>query len=484
MNYGLTNTLPHGDVCLVIGVFEEEEKKDFSHALKLDVSFQPLIMGLKKKLMTQGDCVWQADHQGHSLCVVHCGLKSSYNALVLNKIMTTIATNLFAQHVRSVVIALPRLEQGMANDQLQSMLIQMESARYQFLDYKTTSKKTRELESVWFHVKDADMDALNRAQSIANGMNFARNLANMPANICTPSYLAEQAKILANQFDCLTATIHDHEALKKMGLGALLAVGQGSQNPPRLIEMHYEGQKDAPLVVLVGKGITFDSGGISLKPPAGMEEMKFDMAGAASVLGVLKACALLRLPIRVVGLLACAENMPSGSAVKPGDVITSLSGQTIEITNTDAEGRLVLSDALTFAARFNPDYVLDIATLTGAVIIALGHEYTGFMANDETLAECLLQAANESQDKAWRLPLDPVYQESLESPIADILNSPAERIAGSIIGGSFLARFTEAYRWAHLDIAGTAWVSGKNRCATGRPVPLLMRLLERLIDAR
>lgn len=479
MNYGLTNTLPQGDACLVIGVFEKEDS--LSCSLKLDASYIPVMQNLKNKLATCGDTVWQADHQGHSLCLVHCGETEQYDEATLSKIMKTIATNLLTQRIQSAVIALPRLKQRSADWQLQSMLLQMESARYQHLDFKTKAKKPYALESIWFDIPGAQITTLKTAQALASGIQLTRNLANLPANVCTPHYLAEQAKELAKQFNNLTTTIHDHDALKKMGMGALLAVGQGSQQPPRLVEVHYQGADNAPLVVLVGKGITFDSGGISLKPPAGMEEMKFDMAGAASVFGVLRACALLKLPIRVIGLMACAENMPSGSAVKPGDVVTSLSGQTIEITNTDAEGRLVLSDALTYAERFNPDFVIDIATLTGAVIIALGHEYTGMMSNDAELADLLLKAATESQDKTWQLPLDKAYQESLESPIADILNSPAERIAGSIIGGSFLARFTEKYRWAHLDIAGTAWVGGKNRCATGRPVSLLMAFLQQLV---
>lgn len=478
MNYGLTNTLPQGDAYLVIGVFEKEE--ELSCSLKLDASYTPVIQNLKRKLATCGDIIWQADHQGHGLCLIHCGDAAHYDEATLTKVMKTMATALLTQRIQSAVIALPRLKQRSADWQLQSMLLQMEYARYQHLDFKTKAKKPYALESIWFDIPGAQITTLKSAEALASGMQLTRNLANLPANICTPQYLAEQAKALAKQFDCLTTTIHDQDALKKMGMGALLAVGQGSQQPPRLVEVHYQGANDGPLVVFVGKGITFDSGGISLKPPAGMEEMKFDMAGAASVLGVLRACALLKLPIRVIGLMACAENMPSGSAVKPGDVVTSLSGQTIEITNTDAEGRLVLSDALTYAERFNPDFVIDIATLTGAVIIALGHEYTGMMSNDTELADLLLQAAAESQDKTWRLPLDQAYQESLESPIADMLNSPAERIAGSVIAGSFLARFTEKYRWAHLDIAGTAWVSGKNRCATGRPVPLLISFLQQL----
>jgi leucyl aminopeptidase len=269
-------------------------------------------------------------------------------------------------------------------------------------------------------------------------------------------------------------------------MGSLLGVGQGSVRGSRIVVMKWMGAKDkksAP-VALIGKGVTFDAGGISLKPSANMNEMKYDMAGAASVLGTIKACALLKLPINVIGLLACAENMPSGSAVKPGDIVTSLSGQTIEIINTDAEGRLVLADALTYAERFKPSLVIDIATLTGAVIVGLGHVVTGFMTKDDDLAELIQKAATDSEDKAWRLPLDDAYQEALDSPIADMVNSTFDRSAGSITAGCFLSRFTKKFRWAHLDIAGTAWVSGKNRSATGRPVPLLVQLLCQIADAR
>jgi leucyl aminopeptidase len=243
--------------------------------------------------------------------------------------------------------------------------------------------------------------------------------------------------------------------------------------------MQYHGHKDkakAP-IVLVGKGVTFDSGGISLKPPAGMEEMKYDMAGAARVLGTLKACALLKLPVNVVGLIPTTENMPSGKATKPGDIVTSMSGQTVEIVNTDAEGRLILSDALTYAERFKPEFVIDIATLTGAIIIALGHETTGLFTTDDKLAETILTAAEEAEDAAWRLPLLDIYQDAIDSPIADMANSTADRSAGSVTAACFLSRYTKKYRWAHLDIAGTAWVSGKKRNATGRPVPLLLQIL-------
>lgn len=480
MNYGLTTPTLNSNACFILGIFNETKLPTL--ASKLDQQHHNLVTRLKAKLIEPGDTVWQADHEGQGLLVIHCGDAIDYTETKLAQFMANIAGFIFKQRIQAAVISLPQLPNHTPDWQLQQMILQFESLRYQFLDYKSKNKKTYAIESIQFDLSGATTAAITTAEAIAKGMCLTRNLANLPANICTPTYLAEQAHTLAKQHDTLKTKVFDRETMQKMGMGSLLAVAQGSIEPPQLIEVHYHGKSDAPPIVLVGKGITFDSGGISIKPAASMEEMKFDMAGAASVLGTLKTCALLKLPINVIGLLACAENMPSGSAIKPGDVVTSLSGQTIEITNTDAEGRLVLADALTYAERFNPRFVIDIATLTGAVIIALGYISTGLMTKDDELADLILKAAHESQDKAWRLPLDPAYQDLLESPIADMSNSPAERIAGSVVAGSFLARFTEKYRWAHLDIAGTGWVSGKNRSATGRPVPLLVQILRQAAD--
>lgn len=288
--------------------------------------------------------------------------------------------------------------------------------------------------------------------------------------------MAEQAKILAKEVE-LDIQVLKKDAIEKEGMGALLAVAQGSEQPPHFVVLEYNGAKKGQKpVVLVGKGVTFDSGGICIKPAAGMEEMKFDMAGAASVLGTLKAIALLKLPINVVGIMPLTENLPSGSAVKPGDIIKSLSGQTIEVINTDAEGRLILADALTYSERFEPDVVIDMATLTGAIIIALGAVATGLMSNDTTLSDELAKAGEQSHDRIWPLPLWDDYQEQIDSNIADISNIG---IGGgkSITAACFLSRFTKKFRWAHLDIAGTAWRSGQNKTATGRPVSLLVQFL-------
>lgn len=482
MNYGLTDTPALNDnECLVLGVCGNQ----FCElASKLDTQHHGLITRLTAKLIENGDTAWQSDINGGSLLIIQCGDQSAYTRDVLYKRLGDIATLLLKQRVLSVTICMPQLVNETPDWQLQQMILQFESQRYQLLDFKRSHNKTHPIESVHFFLPKASLAALKSAQAIAKGISFTRTLANLPANVCTPTYIAQQAIKLAHEYNKLDAKIINREQMQEMGMGALLAVAQGSHEQPQLIEMQYHGAgSDLPPVVLVGKGITFDSGGISLKPADGMNEMKYDMGGAASVLGTLKACALLNLPINVIGLLACAENMPGGGAVKPGDIITCLSGRTVEIVNTDAEGRLVLADALTYAERFNPRIVIDIATLTGAVIVALGTVNTGMMTHDDELAQLILTAAKESGDKTWRLPLDEAYHEALDSPIADTVNATFDRSAGSITAACFLSHFTTKYRWAHLDIAGTAWVSGKKRNATGRPVPLLVQLLRDLAHA-
>jgi leucyl aminopeptidase len=321
---------------------------------------------------------------------------------------------------------------------------------------------------------------LREGTAIANGSALAKRLGNLPGNVCTPRYLAEQARKLAKEFK-LGVEILEPRQLEKLGMGSFLAVTRGSEEPARLIVLKYQGAgKSAAPHVLVGKGITFDSGGISLKPGAAMDEMKFDMCGAASVFGTLRALAELKPKLNVVGVVPACENLPSGRAIKPGDIVTSMSGQTIEILNTDAEGRLILCDALTYAARFKPAAVVDVATLTGACVVALGNVNTGLFSTDENLAGDLSRAARTMMDPAWRMPLDEDYQEQLKSNFADMANIGAPGNAGAVIAACFLSRYTKAYPWAHLDIAGTAWKGGSAKGATGRPVPLLTKfLLER-----
>ncbi len=319
------------------------------------------------------------------------------------------------------------------------------------------------------------------AQALANGIEQTKDLGNLPPNICTPTFLANQAKALARSYR-LKVEVLDRAAMEKLGMGALLAVAQGSMQPPQFIVLQHNGgtAKDAPHV-LVGKGITFDTGGISLKPPADMDEMKYDMSGASTVLGVMRAVAEMGLKRNVIGVIPTCENMPSGLATRPGDIVTSMSGQTIEILNTDAEGRLILCDALTYVERFKPASVVDIATLTGACVIALGGVNTGLFSPDDSLAEALLTAGQDALDCAWRMPLQEEYQEQLKSPFADMANVGG-RAAGSVTAACFLWRFAKNYRWAHLDIAGTAWKSGAAKGATGRPVPLLVEFLKKGLE--
>ena len=318
---------------------------------------------------------------------------------------------------------------------------------------------------------------IEQGKAIAAGVTLCRDLGNMPANVCTPSHLANVARELASEFSALAVDVLEEKDMEELNMGALLSVARGSREDAKLITLNYQGgkQEDAPQV-LVGKGVTFDSGGISIKPSAAMDEMKYDMCGAASVLGTIKAIATLQLPLNVVGIIPTTENMPDGKASKPGDVVVSMSGQSIEVLNTDAEGRLILCDALTYSARFKPARIIDIATLTGACVIALGGHATGLLANDDALANDLLSAGEATQDRAWRLPLWDEYQKQIDSNFADMGNVGG-REAGTVTAACFLSRFTKEQRGAHLDIAGTAWLGGKEKGATGRPVPLLVQYL-------
>ncbi len=354
-------------------------------------------------------------------------------------------------------------------------------ARYRFDDYKSKKPDTAPaLQSVAFLAGKKDAAALEQGvaagQALAAGVNLTKTLGNLPGNVCTPTYLATTAQQLADQYK-LDIEVLERADMDRLGMGSLVSVAKGSSEPPKLVALTHRGggKKDKP-VVLVGKGITFDTGGISLKPGEGMDEMKFDMCGAGTVLGVMKAVAELKLPINVIGVVVAAENMPAGNASKPGDIVTTLSGQTVEILNTDAEGRLVLCDALTWVKKFDPATVIDIATLTGACIIALGHVTSGLYANDDALADELLAASRDTDDKAWRMPLFKEYDEQLKSNFADMANIGG-RPGGSITAAMFLQRYAKDYSWAHLDIAGTAWKSGAAKGASGRPVPLLVEFL-------
>ena len=350
-------------------------------------------------------------------------------------------------------------------------------------DYRYDQYKSKKAETILEHIDlIATKSTLDDAQialiaAVEQGQSTARDLGNCPPNICFPEYLAEQALQLAQEFpELVKVTVLDEQQLADLGMNAFLAVSKGSERPGRVITIEYLAKTEYAPVVLVGKGVTFDTGGISLKPGLGMDEMKYDMCGAASVLGTMRALCEAQLPIHVVGAIAAAENMPSGHATRPGDIVTTMSGQTVEILNTDAEGRLVLCDTLTYIKRFNPALVIDIATLTGACVVALGSVLSGLFSPDDELAQEIETAGQQSFDRVWRMPVIDDYQEQLDSPFADIGNIGGPK-AGAVTAACFLQRFTRDYRWAHLDVAGTAWNSGAAKGATGRPVPLLVQFL-------
>ena len=356
----------------------------------------------------------------------------------------------------------------------------VDEALYRFDQYRSKPGKASSLNSFTFVGEGAQaelQEALRQGQAVAAGVTLCRDLGNQPPNQCYPTYLTEQARALAKQYPALKVSVISEAQAEKMGMGAFCAVARGSEREGQIIVMEYKGAKGAP-VALVGKAITFDTGGISLKPGAGMDEMKYDMGGGASVFGTVKAVCELGLPIHLVAVIAAAENMPDGRASRPGDIVTTLSGQTVEILNTDAEGRLVLCDALTWVQqKHKPHTVIDIATLTGACVVALGSHAQAVYANDHELAKALLDAGDDTVDRGWPMPLWEDYQEQLDSPFADMANIGGPK-AGSVTAACFLSRFTRQVKWAHLDIAGTAWISaGKQKGATGRPVPMLTRYL-------
>ncbi|PVX81334.1 leucyl aminopeptidase [Paraburkholderia unamae] len=369
---------------------------------------------------------------------------------------------------------------------VRAAILELRDESYRFVEMKSEEKGApRALNTVVFAVEadasKAAKRAIRRAVALANGIDLARDLGNLPGNVCTPAWLGNAAKKIARDWE-MKVEVLGAQRIEALKMGAFLSVARASAQPAQLIVLEYRGggARTAP-VVLVGKGITFDSGGISLKPGEAMDEMKYDMCGAASVLGTMRAIAEMGLRLNVVAIVPACENMPGGDANKPGDIVTSMNGLTIEVLNTDAEGRLILCDALTYAERFKPAAVIDVATLTGACVIALGHHRSGLFANDDALADALLRASETASDAVWRLPVDDAYGEQLKSNFADLANIGG-RAAGSITAACFLSRFAHAYPWAHLDIAGTAWRGGANKGATGRPVALLTQFLIDRVD--
>ena len=403
-----------------------------------------------------------------------CGEKKEFDTKTLNKVTQSAAKALKETSLNSVSFYLD----DPTTDAVQQSIIALSDNYYQLEDYKSKKSDSPTLEEITISsttkFNSAAKTALKNGTAISEGMKVSRDLANHPGNICTPSYIAETASTIADQYSNIDFEVLEESDMESLGMGSFLSVSVGSDEPGKMVVLQYFGtdKSEAP-IALVGKGITFDTGGISLKPGASMDEMKFDMCGAAGMLGTLKSCAEMELPINLVVVLAAAENMPSARATKPGDIVTAMSGTTIEVLNTDAEGRLVLCDALTYVGKFNPKLVIDAATLTGACIIALGHHISAVLSNDDTLTKDLIDAGNTINDRVWELPMGDDYKKQLKSSFADLGNIGG-RAAGTITAACFLSEFTKEYKWAHLDIAGTAW-TGKD--ATGRPVPLLSQFL-------
>lgn len=496
MDFSVKMNLPakQSSDCLILGVFEGSKLSEAAER------FNTASEGALGKYLAKGDLeatlgstllLQEVPHtQSDRILLVSCGPKKELNDKEFRELLRKTVSALHQTGVKEAVCFLTELvvkKRDIAWKTRQIVQLFLEST-YRFDAFKSKKDKVdtkgRRLKRVLLMAANKSetlkaQRAIVEAQAIVEGLHFVKDLGNCPPNICTPRYLAKTAENLAASHSAISTAVLDEKEIKALKMGALLAVGQGSQEPPRLITLEYRGRNDKQKpIVLVGKGITFDTGGNSLKPPVAMIGMKFDMCGAATVLGVIKAAALLELPLNIVGVIAAAENMPGGSASRPDDIVISMSGISIEILNTDAEGRLVLCDALTYCERFKPDVVIDIATLTGACAVALGQHASGLLSNHAPLAKDLLEAGQNAGDRCWELPLWEDYQEALNSACADIANigTPAE--AGTILGACFLQRFAKDYHWAHLDVAATASKgNAKDRSATGRPLPLLMQYL-------
>ena len=473
--------------CLVVGLFEGQTLSGAVHQLDLATK------GLITRLIKAGDI----DGKSGATLLLHevQGIGAARVLLVGLGKAEKFTHKAFAEAARAAwrtlsgtqvaqvtwtLAQLPVLERD-ASWAVRSSITTMRELAYKFTQMKSKpDTKAATLKKAVISIDPADEKAakiaLKHGVALANGTDLTRDLGNLPANVCTPTYLADTAKKMARDWK-LKAEVLGQKQLEALKMGSFLSVTRGSVEPVQFIVLHYNGAgaKQAP-VVLVGKGVTFDTGGISLKPGEGMDEMKYDMCGAASVLGTLRAIAEIGIKLNVIAVVPACENMPAGNATKPGDIVTSMSGLTIEVLNTDAEGRLILCDALTYVERFKPAAVIDVATLTGACVIALGHHNSGLYSSDDALAGELLDASKEAVDPVWRMPLDEEYHESLKSNFADLANIGG-RPGGSVTAACFLSRFTESYKWAHLDIAGTAWKSGAAKGATGRPVPLLTQFL-------
>ncbi|MCP3429392.1 leucyl aminopeptidase [Opacimonas viscosa] len=475
--------------CIVVGVFEPRRLTPVAE--QLDEISEGYISGLLRR----GDLEGKAGQMlllhhvpnvlSERVLLVGCGKERELNERQYKEIIAKTIQTLNETGSMEAVCFLPELHVKGRDTywKVRQAVEATQHSLYTFLQLKTKKGEPRRpLRKMVFNVPTrkeltAGERAIEHGNAIAAGVKITRDVANMPPNICNPKYLWEQAQVLSANYDSITTEVVNEAKMAELKMGSYLAVGRGSENESLMSIIHHNGgSADQAPIVLVGKGLTFDSGGISIKPGAGMDEMKYDMGGAAAVLGAMHTVAELNLPLNIIGVLAGCENMPDANAYRPGDILTTMSGQTVEVLNTDAEGRLVLCDALTYVERFEPDCVVDLATLTGACIIALGHHASAVMSTHNPLAHELLNASEQASDKAWRLPLWDEYQPLLDSPFADMTNLGG-RAAGTITAGCFLSRFTKKYNWAHMDIAGTAWNSGKNKGATGRPVGLLAQFL-------
>ncbi len=477
--------------CLIVGVCENNKLLENAKALDKH-SKKHLSTVLKKGDLSgkPGETLLLHNIPNLSaerVILLGCGPTSEIKPSTLKKIITGLMTTLKSTGASNALLCVAdfTVEQHSLAWVVKQIVQETVKSCYQFEQFKTQNKaQTISLKSITFAFPDKKgtaeaKQAILEGKAIATGIAFTKNLGNTPPNVCTPIYLAKEAEKLAKKYPKLKTKSLDTKDMKALKMGAFLSVAQGSENPPRLITIEYRGQKATQKpIVLVGKGITFDTGGNSLKPAMSMIGMKYDMCGAASVFGVMEAVAQLDLPLNIVGVVAAAENMPGSTATRPEDIVTTMSGQTVEILNTDAEGRLVLCDSLTYCERFKPEVVIDMATLTGACVVALSSHASAVLGNHQPLINDLLAAGENSQDRCWQLPLWDEYQDTIKSEFADIANIASPPFAGTITAACFLSRFTKQYQWAHLDIAGSAFQStGPSRGATGRPVALLVQYL-------
>ncbi len=473
--------------CIIVGIYENQQLSP--SATSIDEQIQQIIT----QLIERGDIKGKnsetllinyiPDSTIDRILLVGLGEKDKITPKLYRKALASVISTIKATKIKSACCTLIDIDVLNSDTQWKTRQIVevFNDVLYQYQETKSSEDSITELNNIQIHVvaetNTQAKQGLQQGLAIANGIELTKLLSDLPGNICTPSYLAKRASTLADNADKISVEILEESDMEALGMGSFLSVSRGSRQPAKLIVLNYQGgTKDSKPIVIVGKGLTFDAGGISLKPGAGMDEMKYDMCGGASVLGTLQAAAEMDLKINIVGIVPSSENMPDGDANKPGDVLTSMSGLTIEVLNTDAEGRLILCDALTYAKKFNPDVVIDLATLTGACLVALGRVPSGLLGNDDDLCNDLIKAGETACDSIWRLPLWEEYHEQLKSNFADLANIGG-RDAGTITAACFLSRFTEDYRWAHLDIAGTAWRTGANKGATGRPVPLLSQYL-------